>query len=279
MMQTACQSAEKNQDKEIVEPTEAVIQETTVGDTALDNDHVMIDMKYLSIQLSNDLAQHCRHMEVSEGSETMDVFYMLLERGEMELFRVYFGNHNIADPIGFLDTNEGTLPVAVAVCTYNTEDFITEEEFSIYNDLMGELNTIIDAICALDGFKTQNLVEKVAEDVTVQMRYWSVNIPDSLEVEEVVGEKIYKANFYCMVAGEKTWLYSIYLGNAEADTQLGTYRIGDEERDVWVKTYDLVPQEGWTAEDVSHTYEMMATINDIIGTITSNENFSEVSPE
>lgn len=230
---------------------------------------------YCPLYISEEYIDSLRHVEVNEGDITMEVFYMRLDGAEKELFRIYFGNANLGDPVGILKLDAGQVPVTVTACAYSKEDFADEDTWLQYHALMEELNTVLGSIRSDSRYQANGSLENpVEKEVTEGLSYWDVPIHENMEWEEATDGVIYKADFYGTVAGERILFYSLYLDNTEAESIIGSYVVDGVARMVCVDSYGFTQREHWTDADLASAYSMMESINDVIQAITSSEHFS-----
>ena len=242
--------------------------------------YLTIESRYLPLLISAEYADLIHHREVTEGDVAVEIFYMLTGEVEKELFCVYFGNGEIGDIIGTLQTETGEIPVTAAGRVYSPEDFATEEQLQLYYSMMGELNTVIQSISENSCFKASDEFETpVINKAEIQMVHWKVVLPENMEVEETKSGNVYQADFYGLIGGEKFKMYTIYLGEARTDTVLGGYIINGEVRLLCVESFELVMEDGWSEEERTSAYAMLDSINDVIQVIVSSENYVAELPQ
>lgn len=255
---TAC----GNKDDEPLRATEETMMPT-----------VSIETAYCTLQFPEELFENLRHVEVTEGSIAMEIFYMVFEEGEKELYRIHFADAKMGDHVGYLTTDSGEIPVTYSMCEYADEDFQTEEERKLYHSMMDAFSVIVNAIYADERFSETRVVAPVG-DREVKLRYWKVTLPENVQCTETEENDTYRVVFYGEAGGERVNLYAITIGNAEAESQLGFYTIGNEKKPVMVQTYDMDPYLLWSEEEQTVIYRMMESVNTVIQTIMADENFS-----
>ena len=57
------------------------------------------------------------------------------------------------------------------------------------------------------------------------------------------------------------------------------YNVNGEKRLLSLESFEIEPAAEWTDEDQEAAFGMLATINNVLQTIMSSENFSEQIPE
>jgi hypothetical protein len=242
--------------------------------------YITIETRYLPLQLSMEHKDLIQHREVIEDDVAVEIFYMLTGEAEKELFRVYFGNEEIGDIIGTLETETGEIPVTASGCVYSPEDFADEEQLQLYYSMMGELNTVIQSIQNDSRFKAMDEIETPVVNTTeTQLKHWKVSLPENMEVEETENGNVYQVDFYGLIAGEKLKLYTIYLGETQTDTVLGGYMINGEVQSLCVESFELVMEDYWSEQECTSAYTMLDSINNVIQTIVSSENFVADVPQ
>lgn len=257
----------------------------TVGSTAestdvtqLQQELVTIQTQYLSLSYPETYADVLLHQEVTADAVTMEIFSMKADNRTLELFRIFFGDETVGSIAGYLSVDGQEIPVTYTICQYNDEEFTDEETRAQYYETMNCLNDIMGTLEADDCFQTEKKEHPVENTETV-LTYWTVTLPETMEYEEFEENGLYKVACYGNVAGERIALYTIYIGDPGAETVLGTYDVNGEAKKLSVESYEIIPAESWTDEEQASAYAMMATVNDVIQTIMSSENFSEEIPE
>ena len=255
-------------------------QMPTEEDTAPDG-YRTIQTAYGTLLVSADCFEELRHVEITQDDVAMEVFYMPLESGERELFRVCFNDAGVGDQVGYLDTDAGKIPVSVAVCFYNEEDFETEELRDQYHKLMGQLDTVLTSLRSDSRYVAAEVTSESNEaHQTVELIYWNLELPASMEWEEKASGDVYQVDFYGNIGDARVLLYSIYFGEANAESVVGTYTVDGEEKTLSADTYSLEMQIPDADEQTrADYYTQMRTINDVLKVIMSSENFSEKNPE
>ena len=248
-------------------PTESA-QETAAATEA--GDTVMLETLYAALPFPREYADNLKHLEVVQEPVAMEVFYLVNQDREMELYRIYFGDDTVGDLLGYLTVKTEEIPVTYTVCLYQEADFPDAETKAIYGNLMDGFSIILNAITSDGRFRTERSAPKI-QYADGELRYWTVNLPTDVETEE---NGIYRADFYGTIRGQRIPLYTITLGDAAAPTLLGNLQVDGEARPVGVQSHFSQPDGNWTPEEISNSYRQMETIDLVIQAITLSENFS-----
>ena len=241
---------------------------------------VQLETQYGYLYISETNADKLIHQELIDQNVVMERFSMVGELQEKELFRIYFGAENQGDPIGCFRTENGDILISVAVCTYESSDFSSEEDFALYHTVMEELNTILTSIFNDSRYiKLEKVVETETQNFETELKFWKLWLPEAMEWMEHDQNGLYWVDFYCMIAEDRILIYTVYLGETEADAQIGYYTVDGVQKPVWVKTEAIQPGVHWSDENVAEAYQFMSTINDVIQTIMFSENFAEQRAE
>lgn len=259
-------------------------QETEADVGAMQNappEYQMIDTAYGPLRIAADSLERLRHTEIIENGVTKEVFHMLPEDGGRELFQICFGNTDQGIPIGQMRVGDGTVTVSVISPEYDMNTF-NEEEKATYGMLLDQLNVLLSSIRDSENFGPYE-ARKEEDDTAYQavaLTYWTVMLPETMQVEESNRGDIYTADFYGMVGSERIHLYQISLGDASAESILGMYTTDDLIRTLGVTPYSLSSQAAWISDDQNRAYAvLMDTINEVLPIITGSENFTAEMPE
>ena len=239
---------------------------------------VEVQTKYMVLAYAESYIDVLSHQEVVSDTVAMEIFFMNVKTGTLELFRIYFGDETVGNVAGYLDVDGSEIPVTYTVCQYNDDEFADEDTRTLYYETMNCFNDIMSGMHTDERFHVEK-AEVQVESATINLSYWSVTLPANMECEEFEENGQYKVSFYGNVAGERIALYTIYLGEPGAETVLGVYNANGVKRLLSLESYEIVLAEGWSDEDQEVAYGMLATINNVLQTIMSSENFSEQIPE
>lgn len=264
------------------EQTDAQINSSaTESQMAAPDGYSAIQTVYGTLQVSSDCVEELRHIEVTQDNVAMEVFYMPMENGEWELFRIYFGDVNLGEQIGYFVTEQGNIPISVAVCTYSEEDFATEELYDRYHMLMGHLEAVLTSLRSDSRYiAAEEVSESTDAYQAVELIYWELELPASMEWEERNSNDAYRVDFYGSIGGIRVALYSIYFGEANAESVVGIYTVDNVEKTVCADTYSLEEQILDADEETkSAYYKLMRTINDVLQVIMASDGFVASIPE
>ena len=235
---------------------------------------VEIQTLYGTIAFPELLADNIRHEETIEGNIALEVFAMVNETSEREVFRIYFGAADMGEHLGYLITDIGEIPVTFAVCEYTEEDFFTEDERILYDNIMAAFTIVLNSIQSDERFSELRSMEEVGEQ-GAQMRFWSLTLPDNVMWEESETNGIYRVDFYGMIEDKRIDLYFVGLGEMEADTKLGYFTVDGVQMPIMVGNSELVAFDSWSKEDQRVIYDMMDSINLVIQQIVACDQYSD----
>ena len=235
---------------------------------------VKIQTQYGPIQFPSVLADNMRHVETTEGGIALEVFYMTSEHGEREVFRIYFGAPDMGEHLGYLTIDGKEISVTFALCDYSEDDFSNENDQILFSNMMAAFTVVTNSIMNDSRFSELKAIEQI--DVqAVELRYWTVTLPENIHVEESADDNLYRADFYGIFGGENILLYSFQLGDQLLASVLGTYMVDDTAKPVSLEVSEFTQRDNWSEEDQIRLYNMMDTINDVIQAIMSNSEFSQ----
>lgn len=257
----------------LAEPSDA--SEPTVEETA--ESEKTIETAYLPVQISGEYVQNLEHRRVTEDSRAMEIFTMVKDNTEVELFRIYFDEEETGSYLGSLEVDGEEIPVTLEVPEYSDEMFADEESRTVYYELMDTLNGVVETIQQDDRFSSNEKIPVQTEET--QLSYWNFTLPAGMEQEESTEAGNYLATFYGNVNGSRYKLYSVALGEVTLRTVLGTYSVNGVPCTVSVESEELPVTDGWPDNAVLELYKMMESINDVIQTIMQSEGFSNQTPE
>lgn len=280
---TGCKSNENQStseaEKNVHTESEAIaIIETEPEEESVELDNtIQIITKYVSFFYPDKYSEVLQHREVVSEEIVMEIFSMVVNESPVELFRIYFGDEAMGITCGYLTVDGVEIPVTYTICQYD-DNFFDEETKNIYFETMNCFNDIMDSIQSDRRFSIEKAVTPVINTDAV-CTYWSFSLPETMEYEERNSSDKYELRFYGNVAGEKIALYTIVLGDTEDNTVLGTYALNGSKKYLKVESYPIEPLESWTDEETELAYTMMGTVNTVLQTIMSNENYEEYFSE
>jgi len=216
------------------------------------------------------------HEQSVYGAATTEAFYMKVgDAEEVPLFRIDVGDENLGEWLGLLKTENGDIPVTYTVFTVSDEQLtaLGEEASNTYGELMNGFSTLLEGIFSDSRFTTEKPLA-VGEDREVQMTYWTVKLPGKVSCSETAENGNYQAIFFGDIQGESVALYTVRIGEIKAESELGLFSVEGTDKPVTIESYDLGERASWSDDDYSAAYRMMDTINHVIETIMSSEQFS-----
>ena len=239
---------------------------------------VSIETVYGMFNFPEDRVANLKHVEVTEGNVAMEVFYMVDQGGEKELFRVYFADPQMGNHMGYFSEDGKEIPITYSLCEYEDSTFSSEEERRLYYSMMEGISILMNSIYEDDRFSEIRTIETVGNR-EIKLRYWKVELPDNVQYVETEEDGVYCVNFYGEAGGEKINLYMIALGNIEVETILGWYTVDGRQLPVGVRTFNIEAYDSWSKEDRIVLSNMMNSLNTVINGITGDKNFSMLESE
>ena len=261
--------------QEMTETTVPGDPETIATEQVLDN--MIIKTHYMDLLIPRVYMEGVKHSEVLQDKVAMEIFTLISGETQIELFRLYFGDEARGTLAGYLDVEGVLVPVTFEVTEYDGV-FPNEQIKEHYFQVMNGFNAVLDCVYGNKAFSETKNNDLVGSD-DANMRYWTVELPENISWEEIVGDTLYRVNFYGVLHNERILLYSIGFGEMDADYSIGTFLVDGEERIINVRISELPVTDEWTDEEISTGYRMLETVNDVIDAIMSSENFSEQMPE
>lgn len=242
-------------------PTSAVIE------------YANIETAYGMLQIDKAYADSIRHEEIILDGVTMEVFYMVLEEEEWELFRIHYGDAETGNLLGKVRTDVQEVSVSVTTNTNPAEGHLNAEAISEYYALMDQLNVVLDSIRA-----GSNFVPLGGQDAAVQpanLTYWDLELPESISWQEATSDDSYRVDFYGTVADTVVQLYTVSMGDEADGNILGMYDMNGETVPVCITTYTMRDQETVLPESYGSEYAaLMDSIDAVIQAIMSDSHFS-----
>ena len=234
-----------------------------------------ITTPYINLVLPLNLERVITSDESTYGSVYTRGFYMSYNGMEQPLWRVDFGDPNAGDWVGVLKTDKGDIPVTMTGFAISTEELaaLSEEESQLYGECMQGYTVMLDGIMSDSRFSAERPLA-VGEDISMKLTYWTVTLPDTMQVSENTTGGNYEAVFSAEVVGEYVPLYRVYIGESQATTFLGYFEIDGVKQPVSVEAFELEERANWSEDDYAAAYRMMDTINDVINAIMQSKQFS-----
>lgn len=234
-----------------------------------------IETAYGTLHFPEAYMPFLHHEEVREET-TLEIFSMICDDGEKELFRICFGNVEEGSPVGYLHTDAGVIPVSVMVAEGEAESFPDEESRTRCMEMRACVNTVLDSITADERFSASGLVEE--EKLERKLTYWTLLLPEGMECEESHGADVYQVDFYGTVGGERRKLYAIRLDDSDEPPSIGVYSVDGVAKQIHIETENPELFDGLPEEERRRVSIYMDTVNDVIGVIMRSENYADGLP-
>ena len=253
---------------------------TSQKDSEVENMAATVEMKttFTVVKFPEKLMDYMRREEVQEGNALHDVFYMVRQNREWEIFRVIYGDENIGTHVGYLETDSGEISVSYVLSQYTGDDFAEDKDWEWYYTMMDSVGVVLSSIQENEGFREGQSGKNIGSQ-QVSLRYWNLTLPTNVQYAETEEKEIYRIDFYGQIDGESVNLYTIVLGDLEVGTVLGCYDMNGKIVPVMIETCDVTKYDYWADEEKSTLYQMMDSLNDVINQIMSSEFYSEPSAE
>lgn len=240
----------------------------------------LMDIKtaYVTMQYPEAFKENLSHREIIEGGVTSEIFSLLYNEQELELFRICFGEGVSGEPAGYLHTDAGVIPVTLVIADYEALVFTEEEEEvkDLYFSMLENASTVMASLYK-DVRYSENKNVNTENKAEVQLTYFAAALPEAVQWEESTQGGIYKAVFSTTVGAEKIMLYTVSIGEPEAGSLLGYYDVDGKNQPVCIATGDLDALQSMEEEDRTAVYLLMDTVNDVVQGIMAEKNF--VTPE
>ena len=252
----------------------------TGGQGAKKKQSFKIPTPYIDLLLPLELEDLIISEESTYGDVYTRAFYMSYGGQELPLWRVDFGDLNSSDWVGRIVTDTGDIPVAMTGFSVSNEEIraLGEEGSRLYGECMQGYSFMLDGLMEDSRFTTERSLV-IGEDKEVKLTYWNVTLPDKMSVRESSNGGNYEAVFSGEVVGETVTLYRVCIGGEQVGSLLGYFEIDGVKKSVFIESYPLAERASWNDDDYATANHMMATVNDVIGQITSSKNYSEFTEE
>lgn len=245
------------------------------GNTEIEMPSLKFSTPYIDLMLPLELEDLITSEEGTNGNVYTCAFYLHYEEEEIPLWRFDFGDSNAGDWVGVLKTAEGDIPVVMTGFAVTDEQLATlgEDGSRMYGECMQGYSMMLESIMSDPRFTAERPLA-VGDDTDMELTYWKVSLPDTMEVLESTENGSYEAVFSGKVAGEIVDLYRVCIGEEQALSFLGYYEVDGVMKAVSVESFDLTEQDDWSEDDYATAYRMMETINHVIETILQSKQFS-----
>ena len=235
-----------------------------------------IQTAHMVLEFPAEYAENLKHEEHIGSERTEEVFYMVHRGVSIELFRICFGDQTAGTPVGYLHMESGAVPVTVQVGDGPMD--MDDETENLYFGMMEGMNKVLDCVYR-DARFSEHLEFHPGEETEAAMKYWTVELPESITWEESTEGDLYQVNFYGKVASTQIKLYSICIGDEGPGNPLGTMEIDGKSKTVFVKIEGLSQADMMSETERSIVYSMLDTVNDVVQQIVSSKHFSPIDTE
>lgn len=242
-----------------------------------DTQNVELQTTYAVLEFPEMYADDLKHTEILEDGTVVEVFSMVVDSEELELFRIYFGASAKGSIEGYYRTDSSVIPISVLVGNSSQAAMLDEETSTQYFAMVDALNVVLSSLYEDDRFSKDEFGTQ-SEKVT-QTKYWSFKLPESMMCEEIAENGEYIIVFSFCYGDEQYTMYSIYIGDGTKGSPFGTYSINGEVKILSMQVSESVQQEDLPESVANNVYAMMDTISDVMNVITSDKHFAEYEIE
>ena len=214
------------------------------------------------------------HKEVAGENGVEEIFYMEMDGEEKEIFRIIFGESSEGTRVGYLYTQDDVVAISYSVCAYLGEDFNSAEVRDRYYAAMDGFNEAVNKLCEDERFSNIERAELGAQR-EVTLRYWTVQLPETVTWEEIGENSEYRVDFYGKMGDDKIELYSVGFDEAYSDYDIGYMKVDDTVETVYVKIHDSPIDQSWTEEEQNIFYRLMETLDNVVNSIVNNKAYFE----
>lgn len=238
-------------------------------------EQIKIDTAYVPLYFPGTYRDYLLHEQQREGNVIAECFYLSYQGTKTEVFRIYFGNDRLpAD--GYLHTEQGVISVSVLAANTANVQFVNEEARDLYYRLLEQMNTAVETVRADSRFSENSGVAPETQELSVFDR--TLSLPSGIECEQTQEGELLRAEFYGTVSGQRVRLYCITLGEAQSDAVIGYYSVDGTYKSVSVLPDELIYLDGMSEEDQMSVLALMETLNEVVQSIMSSDNFTQEAP-
>ena len=230
-----------------------------------------IDTLYGTLKIEKEYLEKIRHDEIPMDQVTMEIFYMIQEEEEWELFRLYYGDTTKGNLIGKVLVDGQEIPVSVALNEKSADAYLREEALLDYYVLMEQINVVLDSVRSAENFIPLGAqIDAESPREIAQLKYWNVELPDCISWQESDSEGTYRVDFYGVAGDQNIRLYTISMGDKADGNILCMYEMDGEEIPVHIITYPLKDQISQMTQYLESEYAtQMDSIDVLVQAITS----------
>lgn len=250
----------------------AVMLWISIGSQESENSSIKLQTEFGKLEFPREYAENLKHTEVEEAGAVIEIFSMISDEEEFELFRIYFGEVSNGSIVGFICSDSDVVPVSVMLGDGRKIESANEETATQYYSMMEGLNVVLSSLYENEKFTKDEF--EAQKESAMKLTHWNVTLPNTMAVSESSVDGIYEAEFSGEVLGESVALYRISIGEEKAEVPLGYFKLDGVKKAVYVQSYELEERESWSEDDYAAAYRMMDTINDVIDAIMQSKQFS-----
>lgn len=243
-----------------------------------------IETTYLTVQYPKEYKKYLTYEETLNGQDSEVAFFMNYEEKKLELFRIGVLSDTPEVYEGYLNTDNGTMYVALVGTPVDKNAFYVENEAgeaevnaemeALYYAMKDGMTMVMYSIEQSTGYSTiKGVFGNDKKDKALS--YWTVALPSNITWEEKTEGNVYRAVFYGNVGEKKIQLYTISLNDTTAENPIGRLVVNGEAKLVSVEVRDPNADGTLTEEEQPVVYVLLDTINDVLQAIRQDKNFHD----
>lgn len=249
-------------------------------------DPMCIQTKYAALQFPAEYADYIRHEEILDGTDAVEVFSMLYEQKELELFRLSFTREEKENAEGYWDAGEDLLCISVSISTLELDAFLCLQDSgewetdvtmqSTYYSMLGQMATVLQSVKESPNYriiKTSSANANAEE----RMLYWNVTLPANVFFEQSDEDGVKAVRFFTQLSEKEIELYTITLENQQTDSAIGRYSVNGKTVYVSVEVSGEIENEALSENEREYVYTLLESINDVIAVIRQDSDFRDLN--
>lgn len=242
-----------------------------------------IKTTYVTVKYPKTYKKYLQHREILEGSDAIEVFSMVSDGVEAELFRLSFTAAEPENVEGYLLTDNGMLYISLepnadgvdlsSLMQDGEETDKSRKVESIYYAMMGGMGQVLESVQEDSRY---SIVKEVAKNDkrTDTVLNWKVSLPKAITWQTSEDDGIQEAVFRAAVGEKEIILYTIALEDIATENAVGQYTRQGQTKYVTVTISDLDAQGPLTEDELAAVHLLMDSVNDVLQVIGSDANFS-----
>lgn len=242
-----------------------------------------IKTTYVTLKYPKDYKKYLQHREILEGSDAIEVFSMVSDGVEAELFRLSFTAAEPESVEGYLLTDNGMLYISLepnadgvdlsSLMQDGEETDKSRKVESIYYAMMGGMGQVLESVQEDSRY---SIVKEVAKNDkrTDTVLNWKVSLPKAITWQTSEDDGIQEAVFRAAVGEKEITLYTVALEDIATENAVGQYTRQGQTKYVTVTISDLDAQDPLTEDELAAVHLLMDSVNDVLQVISSDANFS-----